>query len=311
MTPVISLKTSAINTGKPSRFTRLSERLKIGRDPIKRPETGSKKPVEVRHKPRRSLRGLSFDAIKRVSLPALSIKPIYRSLNSFGSHWAIVLLAITVILSGLTPRQAMIAVGGETNQNQVRYRTVAELASTEYFNEDVVYDEVITTVGDSNDYIFKTGATETIISRNARRETIMYEVKPGESVSSVARDFGLSPDTLQYANKLTGNALSTGQKLKIPPIDGIYVTVNKNDTLSTIAKRYKVNVDDIVKYNGLDTSAPIFSGQELLVPGMVAPKSSSGSQYVPSGNIQGLPGFNPSASAGQFVWPTTSPTHFI
>jgi len=311
LTPVISLKTSAINTGKPSRFTRLSERLKIGRDPIKRPETGSKKPVEVRHKPRRSLRGLSFDAIKRVSLPALSIKPIYRSLNSFGSHWAIVLLAITVILSGLTPRQAMIAVGGETNQNQVRYRTVAELASTEYFNEDVVYDEVITTVGDSNDYIFKTGATETIISRNARRETIMYEVKPGESVSSVARDFGLSPDTLQYANKLTGNALSTGQKLKIPPIDGIYVTVNKNDTLSTIAKRYKVNVDDIVKYNGLDTSAPIFSGQELLVPGMVAPKSSSGSQYVPSGNIQGLPGFNPSASAGQFVWPTTSPTHFI
>lgn len=309
--PVILLKTTTISTGKTSRFARLSERLKTRREPIKRSNGNTNKPVETRRKPRRSLRGLNFNTLKRISFPALSIKPIYRSLHSFGSHWAIVILAITVILSGLTPRQAMIAIGGETNQNQVRYRTVAELASTGYFNEDVVYDEVITTVGDSNDYIFKTGATETIISRNARRETIIYEVKPGESVSSVARDFGLGPDTLQYANKLTSGSLTSGQKLKIPPIDGIYVTVNKNDTLSTIAKRYKVNVDDIVKYNGLDTSTPIFAGQEILIPGMVVPKSSSGSQYVPSGNIQGLPNFNPSASAGQFVWPLTSPTHFI
>ncbi|AKM84519.1 MAG: peptidase M23 family protein [candidate division Kazan bacterium GW2011_GWA1_50_15] len=244
-------------------------------------------------------------------MPRLSFKPIYRSLNSFGSHWAIVTLAITVIFSGLIPRPAAVAVGGEVGQERVRYRTVAELASTEYFNEDVVYDEVITTVGDNGDYIFKTGATETIISRNSRHETIVYEVKPGESVSSVARDFGLGPDTLRYANKLTGNGLTAEQKLKIPPIDGIYITVNKNDTLSTIAKRYKVNVADIVKYNAIDQNAPIFSGQELLIPGMVAPKSSGGSQYVPSGNIQGLPNFNPTSGTGQFIWPLESPTHFI
>ncbi len=296
---------------KPSRLTRLSERLRGRRDTTQAQPTGAKAAPAIRHQPKRSLRALNFNAINRLPLPSLSIKPIYRSLTSFGSHWAIVTLAIVVIFSGLTPRQTPAAAGGETGRGQVRYRTVAELASTEYFNEDVVYDEVITTVGDDNDYIFKTGATETIISRNTRRETIVYEVKANESVSSVARDFGLSPDTLQYANKLTGNSLALGQKLKIPPIDGIYVTVNKNDTLSTIAKRYKVSTEDIIKYNSLDASAPIFAGQEILVPGLVAPKSAGQTQYVPSGNLQGLPSFNPSATAGQFVWPTTTPTHFI
>lgn len=220
-------------------------------------------------------------------------------------------LAITVVLSGIAPRSANVAVGGDGGYNQVRYRTIAELASAEYFNEDVVYDEVIVTVGDKNEYIFKTGATQTIISRSNRKETIEYEVKEGESLSSVARDFGLSPDTLRYANKLSSNVVSVGQKLKIPPTDGIYIAVRTNDTLSSIAARYKVSVDHIVRYNNIDPSAPIFSGQELLVPGIVAPKLPSSGQYIPGGDATGLPAFNPAADSGQFIWPTSSPTHYI
>ncbi|MFH0905697.1 MAG: hypothetical protein V1826_03200, partial [bacterium] len=98
---------------------------------------------------------------------------------------------MAVILASWAPRRIASVAGSELP----RYRTVAELASAEYFNEDVVYDEVITTVGDNNDYIFKTGATQTIISRNSRTETITYTVKTGESVNSVAADFGLSPET--------------------------------------------------------------------------------------------------------------------
>ncbi|MFA5010006.1 MAG: M23 family metallopeptidase [Patescibacteria group bacterium] len=243
--------------------------------------------------------------MRKFSVPKVSLRHARRSLQSFSSHWAIIVLAIGVVLVGAWPRAQVSA-----SDVSHRSRTVAQLASAEYFNENVAYDEVITTVGDNNDYLFKTGATETIITRNTRTETIFYDTKSGESVASVARDFGLSPDTVRYVNKLSSNALKVGQKLKIPPIDGIYVTVQKNDTLSGIAKKYKTALADIRKYNNLPEGEPIFSGQEILVPGVVAPKtttSGSGSSITSSTGAlaTALPG------GGQFIWPTESPTHFI
>jgi len=225
-------------------------------------------------------------------------------LQSFSSHWAIIALAIGVVLVGTVPHNAgALAIGTQ------RARTVAQLASAEYFNEDVVYDEVITTVGDNNDYLFKTGATETIITRNTRTETIFYDVKPSESVASVARDFGLSPDTVRNVNKLSGNGLTAGQKLKIPPVDGIYVTVQKNDTLSAISKKYKIALADVRKYNNLPEGEPIFSGQEILVPGVVAPKPAGAGKSKIDAETGALAGRLP--GGGQFIWPLESPTHFI
>lgn len=256
-----------------------------------------------------SLRQLGFgNAVRRLPQVKLWPKRFWVSLQSFSSHWAIIVLAIGVVLVGAIPRNTAVLA-----DNNHRSRTVAQLASAEYFNEDVSYDEVITTVGDNNDYLFKTGATETIITRNTRTETTFYDVKAGESVASVARDFGLSPDTIRYTNKISGNTLKVGQKLKIPPIDGIYVTVQKNDTLSGIAKKYKISLADIRKYNNLPEGEPIFSGQEILVPGVVAPKSSStsggGGGSTINSNTGALAARLP--GGGQFIWPLESPTHFI
>lgn len=303
----------AISTDKRSRKRKLSERLQT------KPKAKSKAPAPLQSQPQpklnkhRSLRDLGFATTSKLSRFKFSLKGLNRSLHSFGSHWAITILAIAVVLSGLTPRSAAIAIGGEQGRLENRYQTIAELASTGYFhNEEVVYDEVITTIGENNDYIFKTGATQTVISRNSRRETITYTVKEGESAASVARDFGIGVDTLKYANNLSTNVLKVNQELKVPAIDGVFVSVKKNDTLSSIASRYRVSVDDVIKYNKINREDPIFSGQEILVPGVVAPKTSgSASTYTPSGNVAGLPAFNPLAGSGQFVWPTSTYTHFI
>jgi len=214
-------------------------------------------------------------------------------------------LAIGVVLVGAAPHNT-----SALADSSHRSRTVAQLASAEYFNENIIYDEVITTVGDNNDYLFKTGATETIITRNTRTETTFYDAKSGESVASVARDFGLSPETLRYVNKISGNALKVGQKLKIPPVDGIYVTVQKNDTLSGISKKYKIALTDIRKYNNLPEGEPIFSGQEILVPGVVAPKASGSGKGTTIDADTGALATRLSGG-GQFIWPTESPTHFI
>lgn len=71
-------------------------------------------------------------------------------------------------------------------------------------------------------------------------------------------------------------------------------------------------MDDVTKFNNLDSSQPIFSGQELLIPGVVAPKASSGtsgggSTIAPSGVS---PSINP-VGTGQFIWPLQSATHYI
>jgi len=181
---------------------------------------------------------------------------------------------------------------------------MTELGNSMYGNE-----EYITNIGNDGEYLFKTVQTETIISRSARRETIKYIVKPGESINSLGSDFGITALTIKHANNLLSNTLKVGQELRIPPIDGLFVTVKRNDTLSTIANRYGVDVDDIVQYNNISKDNSIFAGNELLIPGAII-STSSNQAYSKSGNIS-VPSFNPVAYSGKFVWPTSVPTHYL
>ncbi|MEA1909495.1 MAG: M23 family metallopeptidase [Patescibacteria group bacterium] len=215
---------------------------------------------------------------------------------------------MVVILSNLNiaPPQD---IGGDLSSGNY-YRTIAQLASAEdlanlgtlYNNEEYTFS-----IDSSGDYLFKTSQTETIISRSTRKDTIKYIVREGESLNSLATDFGLTALTIKHANNLRSNTLRVGQELRIPPIDGVFVTVKKNDTLSSIATRYKVNVEDIQNYNGLLPGDPIFSGNELLIPGAVVSNTSSSSG---SGSVI-VPSFSPVPYSGKFIWPTESPTHFI
>ena len=224
-----------------------------------------------------------------------------------------VALAIVVIVSGFQISPTPGIGGGPDNSVQVRYRTVAEIASAASLSElsESLYslEEHTTTIDSDGEYLFKTVPTETIISRSTRKETITYAVRPGESVGSLASDFGLSALTIRQANGLSGNGLKVGQALRIPPIDGLFVKVKRGDSLSTIANRYKVNVDDISQYNGLGSGATIHVGNELLIPGAIV-QSSTTASYSNAGNVS-VPNFNPTPYSGKFIWPTESPTHFI
>lgn len=235
-----------------------------------------------------------------------------RNLAVYNTRWWIIGLAVIVITSGFkiypTPDT-----GGPSTNNKANYRTIAQLASTadiQDFASPLNGDEynVSIPLDSTGDYLFKTGGTTTIISRSTRKETIKYIVRSGETINSLASDFGLTALTLKYANNLSGNTLKVGQELRVPPIDGLYVTIKRNDTLGSIANRYKVNVDDIKKYNGLTANGTIVTGQELLIPGAVMPKTQS--SPASGGNIS-VPDRSPVQYSGKFIWPTESPTRFI
>ena len=127
----------------------------------------------------------------------------------------------------------------------------------------------------------------------------VHVVAPGETLSSIASQDGLTVDQLAAANGISPSSeLVAGSTVQIPPQgssataapdantgwtttaapaspseDGSYV-VQPGDTLSAIAARAGVTVDQLAALNGLNPNAYLISGTAIQLP------SSSGTEYV-------------------------------
>ncbi len=96
----------------------------------------------------------------------------------------------------------------------------------------------------------------------------LYVVRPGDSLSDIAQMFGVSVNTILWANNITDrNIIKPGMTLTILPISGIQHTVKKGETLASIAKKYHGNIADIALYNGISSKATISSGMSIVIPG--------------------------------------------
>jgi LysM repeat protein len=115
-----------------------------------------------------------------------------------------------------------------------------------------------------------------------------YTVGPGETCSLIAFNFNVSIQSIIITNNLPSTCpISEGQPLKIPypsptvppppsptslPADAtqeacekVPITVQENDTLSSISLNYAVPMAEIKEFNGLTTDN-VFLGQQLWVP---------------------------------------------
>lgn len=115
---------------------------------------------------------------------------------------------------------------------------------------------------------------------------ITYEVKNGESLKDLAARFHVSANSIRWSNfsslKNTSKDVSTGQKIMIPPVDGIVVTAQPGDTPLSLGNLYHVSPSAIVDFNYLRASEqdPIAGGTVVVIPGgtgasFEAPASSS------------------------------------
>lgn len=94
-----------------------------------------------------------------------------------------------------------------------------------------------------------------------------YTVQPGDSLSFIARDYGVSIESIMWANGLRdSNSIREGNLLKIPPVSGVIHTVKSGDTISTIAKKYGVEAETIIAYNALPQGGKLQIKDELIVP---------------------------------------------
>lgn len=99
----------------------------------------------------------------------------------------------------------------------------------------------------------------------SRKDIQDYVTKDGDTVASVAAKFNVTSDSIMWSNNLRGNTLTTGQKLHIPPVNGIVYTVASGDTVDSLASKYRANKDQIIAYNDAELSG-IWTGEQILIP---------------------------------------------
>ena len=123
-----------------------------------------------------------------------------------------------------------------------------------------------------------------IISPSAsNRSVITYKVVAGDTSESVGRKYGVSSDTVRWANNITGDALEPGRAIRILPVDGVEITFKSGDSVAALAQKYNTSVDRITSYNDLELSAPQ-NGQKLIIPGGVLPETERPGYQAPVNN---------------------------
>ena len=156
------------------------------------------------------------------------------------------------------------------------------------------------------------GADEIAASGTGAGEISVYVVREGDALSQIAEMYGVTTNTILWANDLTSAAsIQPGDTLVILPFVGVRHEVASGETLGSILKKYDADLEEVLDYNNLTSTDTLSIGDELMIPGgemhtapnrvtYAAPAKSSGStggggfSHPAPGSVrtQGVHGYN-------------------
>lgn len=149
--------------------------------------------------------------------------------------------------------------------------------------------------------------THTEVSSKPRSETIDYTVEKGDTISTIAQKFGVSADTIKWANNITDvNQIKPGQTLKILPVTGVAYVVKKGDTLASVAKKFTAEQQAVLDFpfNDIPDDFSLREGQAIIIPEGSPPEIKVAKPRVQFKALgPGTAGFS-APGGGQFIWPT-------
>lgn len=92
----------------------------------------------------------------------------------------------------------------------------------------------------------------------ALSRAIRHRTTAGESLSTVASQYGLLPSTLVSLNPTLPHqgALATGQTVTVPPFNGTVAQVSSGQTWQSLAERYGTRADLLFEINGCPNNLP-------------------------------------------------------
>ncbi|MCZ4223030.1 LysM peptidoglycan-binding domain-containing protein [Pedobacter rhodius] len=145
------------------------------------------------------------------------------------------------------------------------------------------------------DKVLTTAEAPVNSTTDVKDATGTYTVKKGESIFTIAKQYGITAYQIRKLNNLSDNNLSTGQVLKIPtdiiteipkttekvtqsaakenPKDESFIyTVENGESIFNIAKKFNLTAYQIRTANKLGDNT-ITSGQKLIIPKPPEPKS--------------------------------------
>ena len=96
-----------------------------------------------------------------------------------------------------------------------------------------------------------------------------YTVREGDSLEQIAALYNISIESIANNNNITSDGLKTDQELLIPWVDAIIYTVESDDTLEEVSKRYGLESITISSINSDYLASNGFKeGNQILIPGI-------------------------------------------
>jgi len=117
---------------------------------------------------------------------------------------------------------------------------------------------------------------------------MVYTVKEGDTLSTIAESFGISVDTIINANQsLKSTMIRPGQELVLLPVVGLLYAVKDGDSVQSIAEEYGISQASILEAN---PESRIMPGESLILPGVTPPRRALSSGSSASG-LPSYPGY--------------------
>lgn len=258
----------------------------------------------------------------------------------------IALAAIVIITLGVATSNVIASDNyGEYGQNAVLYKiagksdisiiedtsSTQEYASSYRYNEstDLAYStnftesqrredevsrsqsgELVTNIDGST--VMKPELTSTEDSGAGGTTIRSYLVTDGDSIGKIASSFGISVNTILWANGLTFNSyIKPGQTLTIPPVNGVIHKVGSGDNLAKLAQRYDADEQKIRDFNRLDETGRLTIGETVMIPGgriidTIKPRTTARVATTPAGRSStARVDSNNIVSSGKMLWPNS------
>ena len=160
------------------------------------------------------------------------------------------------------------------------------MAPAPFCQKSVLASTAAATAGGSSDWPINESAEGTDMAPVDTVNT--YVVAHGDTLSGIARVYGIDVASLLEANPETDERIQPGDTLSVPLPDSVIHTVEAGDTLWDMAQQYNVPVELIMKANNLRDDT-IYVGERLIVSAVRHRDVHTASRSMPV----------------RFIWPTT------